>query len=218
MNKFDVILDMDETLVHTLTQEVDFDPVLDQRMTRMCRPYLINYPGIDGKDRLISYNLWGLTRPYLDQFLLVCYRNFRRVFIWSAGTKYYVEDIIRKIHTRLNHFPDRIFTRKDCLITETGPTKPLSHLKDRYPELEISLESTLIIDDQRHNIEVNPDQGILIPPFYPEVSSKQGRKISSIEDCDQDRALFDLIFWIWGTDVLKINDRVSEIDKGSIFA
>ena len=164
-----IVLDMDETLVHTfdtakssycdgLPSVLDFRTCMEYFSGRGYEFYI---PGAGSH--------YGIYRPGMYHLLEKCYSLFDNVIIWSAGTKGYVGEIMTKIFKDCR-LPDAIFARDFCEITSQGkyhkPLRKLSYLYDG--DLEETLKNTLIVDDRKDTFIENPDNGILIPAWRGE--------------------------------------------------
>ena len=209
-----LILDLDETLVHTYNDYHNLDLLLDEYMSKKTRPYIVDAPFIHN-DEIINGRLWGSTRPHLDKFLRYCFKNFNQIIIWSAGTARYVKETVKHIFSRIRS-PDYIFTRKDCLKVGDGVTKPIEHLAKNNPELGLTLANTLIIDDQITNFDHNPKNGILIPEFTPPLFDQTKNKENFIKTHDSDNNLLKLMTWFDQSGIMKVDD-VRKINKNNIF-
>lgn len=166
----DIILDMDETLLHTFSH-LDSDDIVDLINAReeiTDRVYTCHVPDLDmrpgsGINRLVT----GIVRPGFEDFMRFCYENFTKVIIWSAGTNNYVNRVIEEACAEVG-LPDLILTRENCVRTLNGYEKPIAVLQDTFPKLGVSLRTTLIVDDRETSFISNLDNGVLITPFLPE--------------------------------------------------
>ena len=111
-----LVLDIDETLVHTFDSfsllkqlRIFSDPAnTDLRI----RTYTLRLEN----EQNDHFELFGVTRPYVEDFLSFCFKYFQSVIVWSAGQKTYVHDICKFLFRNLRQ-PDLIWTRNDCIIT-----------------------------------------------------------------------------------------------------
>ncbi len=215
-----LLLDLDETLVHTYGELEKFDDILDYNLALKSKPYIVNTPYLDG-DIIIHNKMWGTTRPWMSEFLLECFKNFNKVIIWSAGTDRYVRETLKIIMSHLPE-PHAIFTREACLNDKYNFTKPIEYLSKQAPELGLTLKNTIIIDDRFANFSHNPNNGILIPQYRPitikraKGKSYEEKKKKAIDNHNNDIHLKSLNNWIQSSGVLTTED-VRSIDKSNIF-
>lgn len=123
-----VILDIDETLVHSTKIDKNGDFSFNKKGSRF---------GIAG------YSVE--KRPYLDFFLeKILNDEYYRVGVWSAGSYTYVHEIISRIvpHKERLEF---IMTLNDCNELRD---KPLSKVRARYND-ELTVHDFIIIDDRK---------------------------------------------------------------------
>lgn len=165
-----IVLDIDETLVHT-----------DDENGKLNRSDVMNYPTLADdvyvitlKDDLEDSNdgntikMWGTKRPHLDEFLLFCFTYFDNVCVWSAGQYDYVHAMVNELFSRFRK-PDIVMTFDDCVQNEEGDwIKPLEKFFN-HPKAKgrIFPEDTYIIDDRNYTFERNKGNGILIPAYSP---------------------------------------------------
>lgn len=182
-----IVLDLDETLVHSSEEGVDTLArlkLLTHPDTYPLRSRLYAFDVDEGHGR--GSRMWGIRRPHLDTFLDFCFNNFGVVCVWSAGTPNYVESICGQI---FDEYPQRIFTRTQCKPTtyegDSIHTKPLQTMTQTHPKM--SLSNTIILDDKPYSFVENPYNGVLIPEYRPKYK---------IEDLAADDITFlKLIAW-----------------------
>ena len=126
-----------------------------------------------------------ILRPNIKEFIKFILEYFDHISIWSAGTKRYVRAIESIIFS-----PDdkvykekcsQVLSRKDCnKITKTSVLKDIS-------TKGFDLKNTLIIDDNHTTLVNNPDNGILIPAYEPELNKNH--------IFYEDKCLLELIEW-----------------------
>lgn len=212
-----IVLDLDETLVHTYIDDDDdksaseFNQLkipsrsdcLDLRQ-RCFNLDLMEYGGKRGQGSKKIY--WAMKRPYLDDFLKTCFNYFTNVIIWSAGEFEYVHKICDKIFADY-YMPDAIYTRDDCVLNNGNNEKPLKKLFNEFPEM--NPRNTLIIDDKPWTFEnCNPDNAVLIPGFEPKP------ELSSLRE--EDERLKEVIQWLLLPGTINSND-VRRLSKEKIF-
>jgi len=182
ISKHSVVLDIDETLIHTFgrIEDVKNIGIFDDPEYISIRKdiYVID---IYSEDKYtVKYKMWGIMRPKMREFLNFCFKYFENVTIWTAGQRRYGNAVVSKIFN--NRFPELVFTRDECPKTISGrcKNKPLAYIIDKKDDM--SLHHTFIIDDRVENFEPNPNNGIVIPAFLPEDEEDE-------EDEEEDRVL-----------------------------
>lgn len=209
-----IVLDLDETLVHTqvdpdnslFESQIFQDPKLygyRERCYRITMEDVVHRKGTGNKSEL-----WGITRPYLEDFLKFCFSYFRLVIVWSAGRKNYVHRIVDHIFRDLPR-PDYIFTY-DYLekLPDNTFIKPLKKIWDLESAKNIMLpENSFIIDDRKTVFwEPNRNNGIQIPAYRPPFT------LSGVQESDDE--LLKLKKWFQG--IPKTGD-VRSLNKVHIF-
>ncbi len=204
-----IVLDLDETLVRTMERISDLVGlgILDkpELMDLRKRTYLVN---LDSGPKRIK--MWGIMRPYLREFLVFCFAYFKVVAVWSAGTREYVHEVVRKIFSEVGS-PHIVMTRNDVTMTGKETRKPLSRIIAADPVLKenMSLASTFILEDRLTSYNsTDPGNGILIPGYSPPPTIERLRAM--------DISLKQLMKWLKREDVMS-SDDVRKLDKSSIF-
>lgn len=217
LTKHVCVFDLDETLVHTYLTENN------QSSIQIAEDLGIysNSKYMDIRNRAIrlrfddprtprgsgsEYDCWGITRPHLFRHLKFAFTYFRKVVIWSAGLKEYVNKIAHFIN-RDNRKFDLIYHRWYCDVVDGVHVKPLSKMIDQHPEVG-PIEHMFIIDDREDIAIYNMDNLILIPAYSPAATIKDLRK--------DDNALLRLEEWFMQPNVMKSKD-VRTLDKSGIF-
>lgn len=214
-----IVLDLDDTLIHSFVDDEDTTEGSDfQSLKLNTRPDCLDLryrsyavPVHDagtrrGEGRKTIF--WGIKRPYLQDFLTTCFSYFEGVAVWSAGQKEYVHEICNDIFRDL--FPPHVvFTWDDCDHRKNKAEKPLASMISKYPDL-MSLENTFVLDDRESTFaDHNPENAILIPEFQP-VATIHGLR-------SDDKCLRDLTSWLLRPEVIQAAD-VRKLDKTGIFA
>jgi TFIIF-interacting CTD phosphatase-like protein len=211
-----IVLDLDETLVHS---HEDINTLY--KLGILSKPELLNLRKrtytiqlddvLDKKGKGTKISLWGITRPYVKEFLITCFSYFKIVAVWSAGQRKYVEAIVDYLFRDIRR-PHIVFTYDDCVeMSNSYLAKPLSNMISSIPNLHkyMSLENTFIIDDRLTTYStVNPYNGILIPPYKPSPN------IHSLNS--DDIALRQLSIWLLTPEVMNSTD-IKNINKNNIF-
>jgi hypothetical protein len=157
----------------------------------------------EGEEDLI----WGVKRPHMDEFLEFAYDYFRNIVIWSAGTYEYVHAIVKNLFKSFP-CPTKIFTRNDCAHSdEYGYEKPLDKIYEAIPEM--NPKNTILIDDRQEVfVRKDPHNGIIIPPFTPDVED--------YNSLTYDTAFLVLKDWFMSPQVMEAKD-IRKINKQHIF-
>lgn len=211
-----IVLDLDETLIHSFENIYDLDnlkiytsPSLLNLRKRIYSMQLDDV--IDKKGKGTITELWGISRPFIREFLINCFSYFKIVAVWSAGQRKYVEAIVDYLFRDLKR-PHVIYTYDDCnQLDNRLLVKPLQKMINNVPGLNkyMSLKNTFIIDDRYSTFSnVNLTNGILIPPYkpYPNIVSLNSNDI----------ALRQLSNWLLRPDVME-SDDVRTLNKSDIF-
>jgi hypothetical protein len=155
-----LILDLDETLVHTFGPYDDLHTMKDDMDD-------------DQKKRIYSLKfstgdtMQGYVRPHVEEFLRVAFAEFESVGVWSAGTKEYVNLIVDLVFRERR--PAFVLSRDQCnelrVRDEAMPCryKPLDVIYHKYPDHN---ETNTVIVDDRHDIcALNCMNNIRVPEF-----------------------------------------------------
>lgn len=207
-----VILDLDETLVNTAVDYPDDEHVREMKGYLRSRLYDVRLPSLsETRGSGEVYDVVGIKRPGLEEFLEFCFNYFKVVTIWSAGKKIYVDHLVSYLFRNIG-MPHAIYTREDCKVLDDGNFhKPISEMISRESGFGgiMTLNNTLIIDDQVTNAIDNPGNIILIPQYLPELSPKGVMM--------DDGCFLKLKNWFLRNDVMSSSD-VRRLDKGKIFS
>lgn len=142
-----IILDLDETLIHSVTDEEEEKYKLD----------------IARESGMQTFNASGYTvikRPFLDEFLdKLLNDNYYAVGIWSAGEDEYVNSIVDNIVKNRRKLAF-VMARSSCVGAKY--TKPLDkawniYLKNMYSsinpdELDVPMHPNVILIDDRKDV------------------------------------------------------------------
>lgn len=221
LTKHVIVLDLDETLVHSIDDmeylhelELLNNPRYLNLRPRLFTLRLDNIMSKPGSG--VVHEMWGTTRPYLKEFLKFCFTYFSQVIVWSAGKPGYVHEVVRKIFKDLR-MPDRILTSEDCVYPygkkDEPSYKPLrkiigAPISVNQPLDDRGLQHIFILDDRKTTFSVcNPRNGILIPQYDAEDPE------SIMED---DTTFLQLMDWFRQPEVMTSND-VRRLNKRYIF-
>lgn len=163
-----LVLDLDETLVHTYT-DVDIGGMIDRKNPELMSRYF-EFTLQNGNSPM---KICGVERPGLQEFLIFANKYFDSVIVWTAGIAEYAKMIVDHIYRDIPQKPKLIWSRGHCegSGTETKPyTKPLTKLENSRPDIvgQDILRRAIIIDDRDYTgRDHNPQNQMLIPPFDP---------------------------------------------------
>jgi len=221
--KFNIVLDIDETLIHSFEEMDTIFKLLQEGdddlnwLSNMSYVIHVTDPNEDGTSG--NYSMWGLYRCYLEEFISYIIENFRNVYIFSAGSKKYINKIVENIFTPLKYKPPIILDYNHINHDkDTGNIqKPLSKILEQTKG-EATIENTIIIDDREDTFELNIDNGILIPRFSTD-DENGDENVVTIENIKSilksDKALQELIVFF---EKNKHIDDVRKWDKSNIFS
>lgn len=175
-NLENILLDIDHTLVHTLTMD-QFNEIPLDFMLQLDIVFFNNE----------NINIAIILRPFVREFLHFLFQNYT-VGIFTAGNAAYAEIIIEKI---FNHNPVIALNSEDIIISqERYPGyKNLKYVYDIIPTF--NKFNTIIIDDHPEVFDSNKRNCIKIKPF--EVINENN--IINI-DCLQDKVLLHLFYYL----------------------
>jgi hypothetical protein len=172
------------------------------------RVYILKFqndePEVDEEEEEM---IWGVKRPHIDEFLNFANQYFRNIVIWSAGTYEYVHAIVKHIFKQVP-CPNGVFTRNDCTQSEEyGYEKPLEKIYQAIPEM--NPRNTILIDDRQEVfVRKDPNNGIIIPPFSPDVED--------YDSLTSDASFLYLKDWLMKPEVRETRD-IRKINKQNIF-
>jgi len=140
MNNLTIVLDIDDTLIHS------------ERGADATTPGVLK----------VSIHL----RPYLYEFLLYCFYNFYHVALWTAASPEWVQVVTETVLRPFLESTGKSFyfikDRRDCVPDEQGIlTKPFTAITNPF----FDETSSIIVDDMFENVSMNGERFIIIPHF-----------------------------------------------------
>ena len=147
-----IVLDLDESLVRTSSSSKGFESLSEDAQKRAYKLYMN------------EEMMWGVRRPYLEEFFDYCFANFE-VGVWSAGDDSYVKMLCDQLFVKKNHKPLFVWGRSKCFKFKDEYLKPLERIFEEFPHID--RHNTLIIDDKESMIRYNEENHIRIPPYTP---------------------------------------------------
>jgi hypothetical protein len=120
-----IVFDLDKTLIFTssapLSKLVKSGVMEDPRFVEaQSRIYYFDLPGKPGRVSLGEWEgdtvsrMWGVIRPDGKKFLRYCFKRFKRVIVWTAGTAEYAAAICNALFRGI-HKPYMIWSRGHCV-------------------------------------------------------------------------------------------------------
>ena len=222
-----IFIDIDETLTHVRSDTHRFKR-LDlqndkENFDLLERCYIMSFKGENQKQE----HMWGIKRPYLDEFIRYCRKRFDIVALYTAGMKDYGEQSAKILFPNVGDL-DYIYTREHCVDIERSipsweeddsgklvcsttvvmdHVKPLGKLLKEMPELaDVDPQKVLMVDNKESNFDYNVHLGLTISDYVPEAT------IESIRY--DDRALLHMIDTIEKRiekfDVSRVHVKVSD--------
>ncbi|MCO5611822.1 hypothetical protein L7F22_066081 [Adiantum nelumboides] len=139
-----LVLDLDETLVHT-----DFQPLAEY-------DYVVQIPILENLVNGGMANVYVLHRPGVDEFLQAMSSRYELV-VFTASTKSYANAIIDKLDPKrlIKHRLHREF----CTFSDGGLVKDLTTLGR-------DLHRVILLDNTPHCYSLQPLNGLAISSFF----------------------------------------------------
>lgn len=178
-NKLNVIFDLDNTLIHSVDKN---------KIPSTTYINLFNYKDLEPYFRVYC-------RPYALEVLDVCFSEYN-VHVWSAGTKDYVDFIVKNILLnpnipRLTNIKNikrkfhTILSREDCNIKGYAGTKNMNYLfENKKFGGKFNANNTVLIDDLVDTYNINSCCVINILGFnvFKEIEKLKDKNVSEIID------------------------------------
>lgn len=138
-----VVLDLDETLIHSYITPVKCDFKID-----------------------LQDNIYYVKkRPGLAKFLVYLFRKFKTVSVWTAATQDYAVQVIANIFTKKQREKLKFFHTRRHTRMGTKPLEMIFNSKEAK-RLNINQNNTVIIDDKSEVVYYNPGNGIIVPAWH----------------------------------------------------
>lgn len=148
-----LVLDLDETLIHTVRVGSEFN----QKLASL----------VDFHFFVEGNYFYVLKRPGLDLFLDFVFKYFR-VGIWTAAEKGYAKEVCKNILsyeqlTKVSFIYSRSFCQLDQSVMPPVFVKPLAKIFQAYRDH--NQHNTFMIDNTAHVMKYNTQNGVVIPDF-----------------------------------------------------
>ena len=157
-NKKILILDLDETLVHSLFQPEKAD-------NNIIKPDIYLKIFFNNKFQ----EIFVYKRPYLDLFLKEM-KKIYNIYVFTASIEKYAKPLLDKLDK--NNLIIKKFYRENCLLSEGKYIKDLNSLN-----LNIKLKDVIIIDNNPFSYKFNKNNGIPIKSWHYDKSDTELIKI-----------------------------------------
>ena len=157
-NKKTLILDLDETLVHSL-----FQP--EKANNNIIKPDIYLKIFFNNKFQ----EIFVYKRPYLDIFLKEM-RKIYNIYVFTASIEKYAKPLLDKLDK--DNLIIKKFYRESCLLSEGKFIKDLNSLN-----LNINLKDIIIIDNNPFSYKFNKNNGIPIKSWHFDKSDTELIKI-----------------------------------------
>ena len=153
--KLCVVLDLDETLVHSIFhngQDTLYRQAENRKLARGGRVPSFNLKLADGDAVTVN------KRPKLAEFLKAMETEFHAQ-VFTAALSCYAEPVLNRLDPKRTIFKRRLY-REGCTPTGTGAfAKDLNlHFKD--------LSRVVLVDNNPVSLMRQPDNGLLVPSFF----------------------------------------------------
>ena len=170
-----LILDMDETLLHTeCFRDIDY---LEEGS------YDFKFPLGGGGWSNDEHWYFTLKRPFLDEFMNYAFDNFK-VAIWTAGGSDYASEAISRSGLDKNKL-EFFWARERCTMKydfETGFRYGVKNLEKVHKSLGWDLNNVLIVDDVQKTAINNYGNLIHIKEFCNDRSDIELKKLMNYLD------------------------------------
>ena len=155
-----LVLDLDETLVHTWE-------LADMNQYARERP-----PDIVLEDGMRSFK-----RPGVEEFLASCFVKFKAVGLWTAGTLPYALDLLPHL-CELDDFAF-VWGRERCTYRRNLETQDTYWLKDiqKLRKFGFPTSKILCVDDSPEKFERSFGNYIFMPPFEGDPEDRELDKL-----------------------------------------
>ena len=153
-----LILDLDETLVHSL-----FQP--EKTNNNIIEPDIYLKIFFNNKYQ----EIFVYKRPFLDFFLKEMKKDYN-IYVFTASIEKYAKPLLDKLDK--NNLIQKKFYRESCLLSEGKYIKDLNSLK-----LNLELKDVIIIDNNPFSYKFNKNNGIPIKSWHWDKSDAELIKI-----------------------------------------
>ena len=200
-NKKLLILDLDETLIHSIF-DYNEENVSDTTSHKRIISKTTNFYDTDFEEYVnIKVNL----RPKVKEFLNAIKDNFN-VCLFTASVKEYADSVISILDPDNSIFKLKLY-RESCIKLGRAFIKDLRIFTDfkdiNDNNLSLSLENIIIVDNSIYSFVNQLSNGILINSFYDQVDDNE---LSNVQD-------YLLNYLYHSKDIKYVNDQVFKFNE-----
>lgn len=194
MSERHIVLDIDECLVKTFSNNWNvYDTIMNSSELFYLRNRIFTI-------RSKGINMWGIKRPYLNQFIQYIYDKFNSVSVWSAGEKNYVEAVVEEIF-RDHKYPSTVMNWDNIVLDDTGYWKALDRFYNKSNKADPS--NTFLLDNKLDNFKDDINNGLHIPDYDP---------LPTVEDISRDDTCL-VVVMAFVDSISQSNTDIRIIDK-----
>lgn len=151
--------------------------------------------------RIDGTNYYIFKRPYLDDFLKYCQKNFTYIALWTLGDKVWLDHVVKNIFPK--NYPLLFkYTRQKAgpKYDNTGAYKKLSKVWDKYHYLGLGPHNTILVEDTIKNCDHNKGNCIEVKEYHVENHNDTtlpllGRYLSNLKNSRRSIAGIDKRKW-----------------------
>jgi len=178
MVQLHIILDIDQTMIDSMRQEV-----YEEKKMKLRKP--------DNFCRDNGLVVW--ERQHLKKFLNYLDRNVRYISIWTNGSRGWLNYVLYNILSkyikpqRFLHLVSVDFSDKKFItnLNQVVLVKDINKLLMKFPKRDVSLKNTVLIDDNLFNCYYNKNNTLPIKKFSIELEKtelKRGMALNYLID------------------------------------
>ena len=204
--KFTIVLDMDETLGHFITNEIktkyfnNYGYLVDEDKYNFSKNY-------DNKDKL-KVGIF-LIRPYAKYFLEELNNLLYEIVIFTAGTKEYCDKILDILDLNNNLIKYRLYRSHLSLRNINNDVKDLSLLGR-------NLNKIIIIDNLPENYKLQEDNGLPINSWFGDINDSSLKYLLTIMKFIAEKNIKDVREVVRNIKTQFKNKKIKDYDYGKI--
>jgi Dullard-like phosphatase family protein len=204
--KFTIVLDMDETLGHFISNEIktkyfnNYGYLIDEDKYNFSKNY-------DNKDKL-KVGIF-LIRPYAKYFLEELNNLLYEIVIFTAGTKEYCDKILDILDLNNNLIKYRLYRSHLSLRNINNDVKDLSLLGR-------NLNKIIIIDNLPENYKLQEDNGLPINSWFGDINDSSLKNLLTIMKFIAEKNVKDVREVVRNIKIQFKNKKIKDYDYGKI--